>query len=370
MDLKSRIAKKYMYYSGLNCLDLNEVSEFLVDQYKFEDEQSLLAALSSEPVVNVTDSFSALKFMLKIDSNEFLQKERFFSTPNEFTEEDVRRIYTEVKREFSSIGLSLSEYPDIHLVENYPHPYENVKGVALAPDETDRKRYGIPYAILIRRGSVDPTILPVLIAHELVHFFVKDQGLLARGLEEGFADFLAFFVVGPRVMDELPLKRYFLSKRISPRYSSPRFRTYLDYIRMALGIYTFEGLERIVEIILGGRKEIKKIELSVLNEGRVFTLSDSMQHASVSQSVLVNAWALINDSPIFENLSAISYFYMTSIFDERFKSAFSGSVRECQEEIEKLLFGCVVSDDGNLEFEDFETLYKSRAVRFSVGKLA
>ncbi len=368
MDLRTRIAKKYVYHSSLSCLDINGLAGFIVSNYKYSNEIELLEALGAVPE-KISDNESALRFMLFHDAKHGSDRDQFLNGANEFTEDAIASMYGEIKLHFEEIGLSLKAYPEISLVENYPHPFQNVKGVALAPDETDRRRYGIPYAILIRRGSVDPTILPILIAHELVHFFVKDEGLLARGLEEGFADFLAFFLIGPKIMPEPALRRYFLSKRVTPKAGAPRFRTYLDYIRVALAIYTFKGLSAITDPIKAGRGAIKRLEVAALDHQGFAAIAGGVQPPEdVNAEVLHLAWSVVNNHPVYEIVDPVSFCYISSKFSKEFCDFFEADVLLAQTRIEEKVFGCVVSDEGNLEFDDFETLYRSGVLRFDLGE--
>lgn len=368
MDLRAKIAKKFVYYSSLNALDVNGLASFVSENFEYSNEHELLDAIGSMPK-KITDNTTALKFLLYQDVQNGLARQEFLNGANEFSEDVIAELYERIILEFNKIGLSLETYPEISLVDNYPHPYQNVKGVALAPDETDRARYGIPYAILIRKGSVDPTILPILIAHELVHFFVKDEGLLARGLEEGFADFLAFFLVGPKIIPERALRNYFLSKRITPKSGAPRFRTYLDYIRVALGIYTFRGLAGIIDPIKSGRRAIKELEIAALDkQGFAMIGSEAKLADDVHEETLNLAWSMINNHPIYEIVDPVSFCFICSQFSNEFREAFCADALSAQTRIEEKVFGCVVSDEGQIEFEDFETLYRSGVLRFDLGE--
>lgn len=128
----------------------------------------------------------------------------------------VDRAYTRSVSWYQGVGLHLPNAFPVRIVEEYPHPYDNMTGAAMVPDETDAKRYGISPGIYFRRDKMCVIPSSLTVAHELVHAFIakSDEGLLSRGLEEGIGELFAFVLVAPELFDERVADSLFISKRL------------------------------------------------------------------------------------------------------------------------------------------------------------
>lgn len=365
MDNRTILARKFLYYSDLACLSVNDCTQFILDNYIYNTEEELISSLKKYEGSDIKTELDAMKYMMCESASKLTCDNRFYVHEN-IDLKNVSSIYEAIVNEYKKLGLLLDTYPTINLCDEFPFPYEKVNGVAIAPDLTDRVRYDIPFAIFIRRDLVDPTILPVIIAHELIHYFVSDEGLLARGLEEGLADFFAFFVIGPKVMPKFVVQKYFITKRLNPKYVSPRFRTYLDYIRYCLYIYSFGGITELTGLLKSGRQKIKETEIAISNGIDIPSKRSKFPSSAHEKEILDLAWSTINNHPIFELVSARSYLFIQTYDDAVFNQKFTSVYKTLLKEIENDIFGCVVNKVGDLEFEDFETLRNSKSLRFEI----
>ncbi|WP_282127125.1 hypothetical protein [Roseobacter litoralis] len=170
---------------------------------------------------------------------------------------DVRKLALSL---YSELGLVCSDPPGIRIAKDFPPPFSGLKGRALAPDKTDQERYGLANEMVIRKGTMTETNAPIFVAHELVHYHVEDNGLLARGLEEAICDFLSIFCFAANHISARFAKNYYASIRYVRRDGAQRFDLYADdMVALVLRILS-DGWECVANQISSGRSRLKGYE--------------------------------------------------------------------------------------------------------------
>jgi len=163
------------------------------------------------------------------------------------------------------IGIDLQDV-DIFIVQEFPHPFENVIGTAVNFDKADKIKYNIDEGIYFQENRILPFATSILAAHEIIHKIASINApyILARGLEEGLCDYLGtLFLCGEKIGVPLCLN-YILNLRFgfSPTRFSERYRTSLQ---QAAVFYIYFGFEGLFELAREGRIKIEDSEKHLLN---------------------------------------------------------------------------------------------------------
>ncbi len=275
----------------------------------------------------------------------------------------LEKFYAQILDAYADVGLYLTDKPALKIVESYPDPYSHFNSMALAPDTTDQKKYGIENAFFFRRERLSPFPSPIVLAHEIVHRFVSDDGLLARGLEEGIAEFMAYFIAGPRIFPDVVIDNFFISRRVSPEKPSKISTLYTAYLRQAVWLYQQVGIDGLVEIINRGRSFIKATEVAV-SKGTLEELS--LPRSKPDIACLNRAQNLAYLFPEGEVVSAQAFQYVLSRYEKMHVDSSAEELLPILREIETSVYGVVVSESGQVEFNDFRTLAKNRSFRYAV----
>lgn len=161
------------------------------------------------------------------------------------------------------VGLDLAD-ADLHVVDEFPPPFDQFGWAAFAPDREDEERYGIPTGVYFRRSGLRPLYSEALFAHEIIHTVPGrvDPEIQAMGLEEGIAEvlgtcFAATSAVPPRALrNVLTYGRHGVER---PKLWS----LYRDHTRQAFLLYLEFGIEGLVELTHRGRAKIHEAEAAV-----------------------------------------------------------------------------------------------------------
>jgi hypothetical protein len=157
---------------------------------------------------------------------------------------------------------------NLQIGESFPPPYKKIDNWALTFDTYDQVKFGLQRGVYFIRRYLMPNVSSLTLAHEMIHIAIgtKETHHLARGLEEGLADFasliLARETMGLDVAEDIlfNMKFDFLQEQ--------KWSVYRDAFRQMFIVYSLYGLDGIFEIIrVGqqkGRKYIKEIEASFL----------------------------------------------------------------------------------------------------------
>lgn len=322
--------------------DLTKFLNSEIKHYEIKSEQdaflSIIHFLYSQKKVSIDREYAKLRKSL-LEAN---------SCYNTYTQKIINC--------YKSLGLKIIDIPDINVVDTYPYPFQALKGRALAPDKTDQKRYGIPNSMYLRRASIREIFTPIIIAHELFHYHINDNELLARGLEEAIADFVSIFVFASNEFGPNFAYRYFVEMRYGRGSTSQRFDLYVDDIIKLHIMINRDGWEPIITACKNGRKSLKELEYSSLSD---INYNDDEKNIAISQAnqLLSN---LIFRTPRNQTLSPLSVSYMLSKNGAPFSMPIDISTKAL-DEIQSRIFG-VLHDNGTIEFDDFKYLTKENVI--------
>jgi hypothetical protein len=274
----------------------------------------------------------------------------------------VERAYSLSVGWYSRVGLELScEFP-VRVVDDYPHPYERLTGAAMVPDVTDMMRYGIPRGIYFRRDRMSVIPSSLTVAHELVHAFIseRDEGLLARGLEEGMSDFFSFVLVGGDLFDERVLDNLFISKRLKYSGHKQKFQLYMDYFRQSTWLYGQFGLSCFLDLLRKGRPRIKEVEV-LLASGRLDELK--LPRSEPNSHLKARAERLALLYPEHEVVSPEAFYLVlrSQLRDMPLQSALH---TKALDELQQSIFGVFLNAQGAIEYDDFPTLMANPSFRY------
>jgi hypothetical protein len=264
---------------------------------------------------------------------------------------------------FAEAGLELADPPKALLVDQYPRPYDKLTGSALAPDRTDRERYGFENAIYLRKAKYSPVAASLILAHEFTHSFIADDGELARGLEEGIADFFAYCVIAPRVLSPNILANHFSTRRISYQRTKQRFHLYADYMRRTHWLWQVRGFSFLRDLLNAGRREIKRVE-NALNDVAAFRAAATDGRGArdmVEENIADELALLAMENEVYSPLAL--FYCMRSVQPDLAPMApkLSAKIRD---ELQTRTFAMVTGDDGTVEFEDLAAPARCRWARF------
>lgn len=176
---------------------------------------------------------------------------------------DFDNFIFEIKKVLNNINIIVDEDSTrSFIVDKFPQPYENQSFVALAPDNSDFKKYGIIPGVYFKKDSMSYIQYKLIFGHEVIHRIISRKGseLLARGLEEGICELIGTIYCGIKLIDKEYIINYFLAKRLNYNNSLQKFRLYTDYFRVACLLYFRYGINGISYIINSGREFIKLVE--------------------------------------------------------------------------------------------------------------
>ncbi|MBO0797595.1 MAG: hypothetical protein J2P31_02125 [Blastocatellia bacterium] len=163
-------------------------------------------------------------------------------------------------------GIAVGD-ADIFVVDSFPAPYENRQFAVLAIDAGDQDAYGIQPGLYFHRRSLRPFYSEYLMCHEVVHVILgnKNPELIARGLEEGLAEFIGTAHLSRQMLGAEMTKNIFIYNLLNGEYN-PLWEQYLDFTRAAASIYHRYGMEGILRILENGRIKIKEVEGNIFSE--------------------------------------------------------------------------------------------------------
>lgn len=344
--------------------NVNDFCKTVVKQYNletFSDIARLLDSKDSLLLQKITKS-DALKILIRNDINNFsLEPYSNVGGVNiiELLTEHVKKVIGY----YQSIGLDISEHDmPLYFCDTFPKPFDKNKGIALAPDEYDERKFGIKKGIYFLKSNVSFYQSRLLIAHEILHHICSKRHpeLLARGLEEGLCELIGSYIANSTFFAKPISENYIKFRRFKYENPNQKFRIYTDYLRLAYLLLKQVGIEGVVNIINGGRQEIKNVETSLIR-GEVLYLPNQGQTV-VPQELVCNLDKLLLGNIENEVLSPLAFYILKTYSGEKSISSFAdvhgiNSV-ECKiafEEIQKRIYGCVVDDD-TIEFSDLEQL--------------
>ncbi|MER7165315.1 hypothetical protein ABT336_04440 [Micromonospora sp. NPDC000207] len=160
-------------------------------------------------------------------------------------------------------GLDLGD-ADLHVVDEFPAPFDQFGWAAFAPDREDEERYGIPTGVYFRRDGLRPLYSEALFAHEVIHTVPGrvDPEIYAMGLEEGIAEILGTCFAATAAVPRRALRNILTYGRHG--VERPKlWSLYRDHTRQAFLLYREFGIEGLVELAHRGRAKIHEAEVAV-----------------------------------------------------------------------------------------------------------
>lgn len=273
----------------------------------------------------------------------------------------------------NNLGLSVDlDEVNLFFVNKYPFPFEKMNAVAIAPDSSDNKKYGIPMGIYFDTNKLSNLQSQLLLAHEIIHIASSRSGteLLARGLEEGLCEFLGSIYCSMKLSNKEVTINYLKFRRLKYNNPSQNGRLYTDYLRMAYLLYLKVGINGLVNIINSGRDAIKRIELLMVNN-----MIDSIpvsETPTFDKELTDLAGFILLSIPENLVISPLSYYIIKNFDGETEIKQLLENLkidnlegRKCLEEIEKRIFGLIVSENA-IEYSDIKTIALSDCLKYEL----
>lgn len=237
-----------------------------------QSEGKLAAALSEvrdqirrEPTLQPMSQQHALRLLVSEEIESILpQVER--ARGEDLSQAALARVAEDYARRLGELGVPMPQVR-VFIVETLPTPYENLDAWVLACDMYDEKVFGIPSGVYLRADKVTAYYSRAVIAHEMIHLLigVQPQDYLARGLEEGIADFFQL-VLAQETIGTNQACNILLNSRIEEPQEQ-LWRNYSEALRQVL-IYLEYGLDGMVALLgtaqKEGREAIKRVEAACL----------------------------------------------------------------------------------------------------------
>lgn len=161
---------------------------------------------------------------------------------------------------FSNLGLNMVR-PSVFLSDRGPSPYTFPNASAINTDMADKIEHGIEPGIYFIKDNLRPFQTDTILYHELVHTFLgqKNPELSARGLEEGFCELYGAILISAHIIGDIPTRNVFLYQRYDEK-TLKFFRLYITYTRQVLFLINKIGFNQVLNALIGGRTEIKRLE--------------------------------------------------------------------------------------------------------------
>ena len=310
--------------------------------------------------------YDEMKYLYKYIENTTIQ----FDFQNDFN-----NFIFEIKKVLNNINILVDEdSTKSFIVDKFPQPYENQSFVALAPDKSDFKKYGIIPGVYFKKNSMSYIQYKLIFGHEVIHQIIsrKDSQLLARGLEEGICELIGTIYCGIKLIDKEYIINYFLSKRLNYNNSLQKFRLYTDYFRVACLLYFRYGLNGISKIINTGRGFVKLVQKHIsindFNTLDVFFKEPPQYDKQLSEVLQYLSLGFVEN----EVVSPLAY-YIIQHYDGtdnimKFLNKFSIDIEEGKKalmEINKKIYGITLDEDTIL-CSDLKYIKQNDYLRYEV----
>lgn len=349
--------------NGGNFSNINQFCDTVVDEFELNSYEDIHQLLNYDikGIKEKTSHKTILRNTLCDELKDY-SMEKYRNIDMEELKKMLQKHLELIVLFFQSIGLNVPSNIEIFFCEEFPFPFHNNKGLALAPDYFDEKKYGIKKGIyfLIKNLSLYQSRL--LIAHEIIHHICAQHqpDLLARGLEEGLCELIGSYIANSTVFTDPIPENYIKYRRFKYNNPNQKFRLYTDYMRLAYLLLRQVGLPGVVNIINAGRGMIKSVESTLLHGD---TVDVDYQFSEVITNDLTNSLDRIMLGSIEnEVVSPLSYYIINNYDGEidivSFATKHNLGVAECKEsfkEIQKRIYGCVV-EENVIEFSDLEQI--------------
>lgn len=191
----------------------------------------------------------------------------------------------EVQKVAGDLGFVTDDL-SLRVVDDFPSPYTGAGFAAMSYDRVDHSDYGIEVGVALKKSDLRPLYSQVLLGHEFAHFIIgqKPTDILARGLEEGIADYLGgVLIVGELIGRNLAEDVLIAMRR---RFGQTQFwRIYRDGLAATSSAILLQGESGFLKMVRKANREgrgvVKEFERQLLrgelpvvdveaNDGRAF----------------------------------------------------------------------------------------------------
>lgn len=320
-----------------------------------------LQKITKDNVLSMLISDDVMRY--SIDSYEYMDQNRL--------EECVVEHINKVIDFYRSIGLDIAASEiQVFFCDSFPKPFNNNKGLALAPDSYDEMKFGIKKGIYFLKSNISSYQSRLLVAHEILHHVCAKNNpeLLARGLEEGLCELIGSYITNFTLFDKPITENYLRFRRFKYNNPNQKFRLYTDYLRMAYLLLKRVGIAGIVNILNAGRGKIKLTETALLHNENLDELVNAMP--IMPKDITYGLDNLLLGTIQNEVLSPLAYYVVKNYNGEKSVSSFSkihdidlNSCFEAFNEIQNRIYGCVIDGDV-IEFSDLIQLKKNGNVLY------
>lgn len=354
---------------GGDFANINEFCSKVVQLYQFNSFEDVKAFLKHS---SANYNFSEETVLSKLICSDM---SRFDITSYEYIDEQSFPVFIDnhinkVVDFYTSIGLNITCLDvSTYLCDTFPKPFDKNKGIALAPDEYDEKKFGIKKGIYFLNSNISSYQSRLLLAHEIIHHICSKQQpeLLARGLEEGLCELFSY-IANSAIFNKNIACNYIKFRRFKFENPNQKFRIYTDYLRLAFCLLKKVGIDGVVDIINSGRQKVKAVETALLHNEDILSICSI--HSNLPKNLETELeqmlFAVIENEVVSPMALTIIKTYSGENSISEYAKANKLDVFSCKkafEEIQKRLYGCVVDDD-IIEFSDIEQIRRNGNVKY------
>lgn len=220
---------------------------------------------------------SALATLVVGDIERLIQTVRENLSDADLHEDSIHIAFDRMQAEYSAVGLHLGN-ASVRICDSFPVPYQDRTSWGMNYDISDHTKYGLDPGIVLKREHLMPLYTPTIIAHELTHTVLGqvETNFLARGFEEGVAEFFGTIFVGGKVLGQQIPETILINSRLQYPPDRPPWLAYSEAIRQVATLVLWGGWQSVVDLVLRGNREgrsvIKQAERDLLQ--REWPVSD------------------------------------------------------------------------------------------------
>lgn len=246
-------------------LEVSSVAE--VVSYLRERKYRLNEIAQRRPVTEE----SALATLAASDIDKLIETADRFMSDADFLEDSIYDTFDRIRAEFSAAGLNMPN-GTVRICDSFPKPYHGRTSWAMNYDISDHNKYGLDIGVFLKREHLMPLYTPTLIAHELTHTALGqvETKHLARGFEEGIAEFFGTLFVGGNIFHPSICEAVLINSRLRYPFVAQPWLAYPESMRQVSILILMHGWSAIVDLVQRGNREgrgvIKQAENDLLNQ--------------------------------------------------------------------------------------------------------
>ena len=256
----SKILKKDLllgaYYSNnFKCAQIDEIFNYISDD----------GSLVCDKLNNIQKNF------VKSEINEYKKsfENNVSSKVKNLTEKDFYQIFDKMIDLFhKEFNIKNYKKPNIQIVDNFPHPFEDRNYKAMTFNKTHEKTFNVPEGIYLLKKYMVHGITEIMIAHEIMHYVESyftpqaEQLKQCPFLVEGAVDFMSvYLLLKYKIVDDVCIRNWILFGRGN---CSKEFigSLYFKQAKQMMFLAKKHGIKYLKKIIIKGDRFISQIDLS------------------------------------------------------------------------------------------------------------